>query len=415
MNQINAWIPRCLIAWDKNELPITSNIEGLSHVCLEWAEGKVKRVRPLSNEVLSSHNLVLPRLVEPHAHLDKVFTWKDFPNFSGNYCDAYEANLLEHSKRTKTSVTQRAERALWLAMDNGLRAIRTHIDSFGSVADQSWESLSSLKVKWKGLVDMQLVALTPIGYWSTREGIDFAKRIAPLGALLGGVLLPPFHKPSIREELKNMLALADHLGCGVDIHVDEGEIHPAAGLTQLLDVLDHMTISCSVTCSHVSSMGLLSPNRIRRMADRLAFHGVGVVALPLTNGWLLGGNRSTSSSVRPFAPIKELQQAGVVVAIGGDNVQDSWFPVGNLDPLMLMAISLVFAQTAPWERLGIAPFTTSAANLMDLDWEGTFQVGSPAEFVILQADSWSKALASPPKRKVMIDGVLYETPKKYSQ
>ena len=69
-----------------------------------------------------------------------------------------------------------------------------------------------------------------------------------------------------------------------------------------------------------------------------------------------------------------------------------------------MATSLPLAQLAPWERLGLAPFTTTAAELMSLEWDGTFQVGGPAEFMLLEAASWSEALSTPPKRQVLMAG-----------
>ena len=96
------------------------------------------------------------------------------------------------------------------------------------------------------------------------------------------------------------------------------------------------------------------------------------------------------------------------VALGGDNVQDPWFPGGNFDPLSLMSFALPIAQLAPWERLGLAPFTTAPAYLMELEWDGTFKLGGPADFVLLEARSWSEALSKPPQRKVLINGDWFD-------
>ena len=98
-------------------------------------------------------------------------------------------------------------------------------------------------------------------------------------------------------------------------------------------------------------MGLLPKRRLKRLADRLAHHGVNAVALPMTNAWLLGRKNRKTPLTRPIAPISQLQQAGVTVAIGGDNVQDPWFPIGDFDPVSLMSFSMVLAQLAPWNRL----------------------------------------------------------------
>jgi cytosine deaminase len=45
---------------------------------------------------------------------------------------------------------------------------------------------------------------------------------------------------------------------------------------------------------------------------------------------------------------------------------------------------------------------------MDLEWDGSFQVGSPADFILLDADSWTSALSMSPDRKVMINGAWVE-------
>ena len=41
---------------------------------------------------------------------------------------------------------------------------------------------------------------------------------------------------------------------------------------------------------------------------------------------------------------------------------------------------------------------------MELEWDGMIQIGGPADFVWLDASSWSEALATSPGRKVMAQG-----------
>ena len=105
-----------------------------------------------------------------------------------------------------------------------------------------------------------------------------------------------------------------------------------------------------------------------------------------------------------MAPIKQLQNAGVTVAIGGDNVQDPWYPGGNYDPISLISASMPITQLPPWERLGLSTFTTAASRLMGLESDGILKSGIPADFVVLDAVSWSVAISSQPERKVMIKG-----------
>ena len=104
--------------------------------------------------------------------------------------------------------------------------------------------------------------------------------------------------------------------------------------------------------------------------------------------------------------------AVIVVSVGGDNVNDAWFPFTNFDPINLMAFSMPIAHLAPWDRLGLSPFTSSAASILNLQWDGVLQKGSPADFVLLDSNSWVKALSERPKRRVVVNGeFLNELPK----
>ena len=59
---------------------------------------------------------------------------------------------------------------------------------------------------------------------------------------------------------------------------------------------------------------------------------------------------------------------------------------------------------APWDRLGLSPFTWSPADLLSLKWDGIFQNGSPADFILLDSNSWVKALSDRPERRVVVNG-----------
>ena len=405
---LSAWIPRGLVELSDERVgspaPVTRP-DGLCSLQVSWRDGRIVQVQPLVEGAEEPDGLLLPRLLEPHAHLDKAFSWSRFPNLSGTYAGAMAANLREHQTRTVEVVQERFERAMALIWRHGLRAVRTHIDSLGPGAQCSWEAILDGASRWQDRVIVQPVALVPVEHWGTLEGEELAARVAASGGLLGGVISPPCSGRAPRQALKHLLALADRHGCGVDLHIDEASSEPAAGLFQLMRVLKRMTVSVPITCSHASSLSLLRAPALQRLAERMAHHNVRVVALPLTNGWLLGRQDFCTPLRRPLAPIRQLQRAGVCVAVGGDNVQDPWFPAGNFDPLALIAASLAQAQLAPWERLGLSPFTTAAARLMELEWDGVFRVGAPADAMQLSVHSWAEALAAPPERRLLVRGV----------
>ena len=397
--ELRARCPRSLLDMGSDPLPEAA-VDGLIPVVLTWSDSRITSLKPASEAT----GLVLPRLVEPHAHFDKAFSWTEHPNLQGTYEQALAANFREHETRTALKVQQRGERCLQLAWKHGLRAVRSHIDSLGPGANFSWEVLSDLRNHWRERIELQLVALVPIEHWSTAEGEHLAAAVAKVDGLIGGVLVPPCRGRATRRALRRLLELADRHGCPVDLHIDEAASQPAEGVRQLLRVLESMTVSVPVTCSHASSLSLLSAGALRRLGTRMARQNLQVVALPLTNGWLLGHRDNETPLCRPLAPIRQLQRAGIPVAVGGDNVQDPWYPGGQLDPLALMAMSLPLAQLAPWDDHGLKPFGTDATGLMGLDWDGRLRAGAPADLIHLPEAGWPELLAMACRRRVLAGG-----------
>ena len=402
-------LPRALLDPRITGLPPADG-EGLVSVRLTHRHGILQAIEPAPAGTPSAP-LALTPLVEPHAHLDKAFTAQAFPNAAGDFAGAFAANIREHAQRSREAVHSRGQRALELAWRHGLRAVRSHIDSLGPAAEASWEALASLRQAWRGRVDLQLVALVPIAHWLTPEGEALARRLAAADAVLGGVLGPPFAASGADgRALLALLRLAERHGCAIDLHIDEAADQPGRGLRLLTGLLRRHRIRAPLVCSHASSMALLGDDACRRLAEALAEAEVGVVALPTTNLWLLGKRQARTPLLRIQAPLQQLQRAGVTVAIGGDNVQDPWYPAGAFDPLELLRLTVLLSHGLPWRRLGLAPFTTAAARLLQLPWDGVLRIGGPADLVVLGASSWAELLAGAPQRRVLRQGQWLEPP-----
>ncbi len=400
-------LPRALLDPRLGELPVPDD-EGLVTVALQHQHGRLRAIRPAT---AAAAPLAITPLVEPHAHLDKAFTAAAYPNPEGSFAGAFAANTREHASRTWARVRQRGERALQLAWRHGLRALRSHVDSLGPAAEISWQALEDLRRDWRGRVDLQLVALVPIQHWLTPAGEALAARVAAAGGVLGGVVGPPFAASGADGRgLLALLRLAERHGCGIDLHIDEASDQPGRGLRLLTRLLRQHRIRVPLVCSHASSMALLSDQACRRLAEAMAEAGVGVVALPTTNLWLLGKRRAHTPLLRIQAPWQQLQRAGVSVAIGGDNVQDPWYPGGAFDPIELLRLTVLLSHGQPWRRLGLAPFSTAAARLLQLPWDGVLRLDGPADLVVLAAGNWADLLATAPQRRVLRDGRWLEPP-----
>ena len=64
------------------------------------------------------------------------------------------------------------------------------------------------------------------------------------------------------------MQLANRLNCDIDLHIDESQSCSAGGLKLLLEVLGQVKNEISITCSHLSSMGLLKEKAISHLAKK---------------------------------------------------------------------------------------------------------------------------------------------------
>ena len=332
----------------------------------------------------------------------------EFPNLESNYGGALSVNLEEHKTRTTDKVLERVEKSIKLAIQNGYRAIRSHIDTYKSQSIDIWIELFKLQKKFSSELTLQFVALAPLEFWDTTNGEDLAKIFSSNGIILGGVIVPPFNKKDTSKFLAKMLLLASKYKLEIDLHIDESSIEPGAGIKVLLETIENLKINnIPITCSHLSSLISLSHSEILDLGEKMAEKNIKVIALPLTNFWLLNRSNKTTLLKRPVAPIKQLQKSHVDVSLGSDNVQDPWYPFGNFDPFYMLSCSIPMLQLNPWERMTLSSIFLAPSRLLNLKWDGLIKKGCPADFVILDAQRWADVFSSSLKRKVFIKGDLY--------
>ena len=403
---LNVLIPRSLCTVS-DEINLEVNQDGFAAVQISWEKGIVSVLNSCSSGI-KANKILFPRFVEAHAHLDKSFSWQGNPNLKSDYDSALSVNLEEHITRTPQRVILRAENSIKIAIKNGYRAIRTHVDTYPGQEFNIWSELFKLKSKYSEALKLQLVALAPMDYWSTLEGDELAKILTKNDGMLGGVIVPPMKKGELGDLIKNTLLLANKYQLEIDFHIDESSCDPGIGIKLLLKILNKLKIKVPITCSHLSSVSLLKNKQIELLGKELSDKNIKVIALPMTNFWLLNRDENNTPLKRPIAPIKQLQNKFVDVSIGSDNVQDSWYPFGNFDPFYLMSFAMPMMQINPWDRLSLSAFCTAPARLLNLDWDGIIKEGCPADFVVIDGISWADIFKGDLQRKVFVKGNLYE-------
>ncbi len=406
--QIKVLVPSCICNVNET-VELYVNSDGFTPLEISWNGGVVTKIKSIDIEELDEVKRILfPRFAEAHAHFDKSFSWNNFPNLRSDYANALSVNLEEHITRTPKKVIKRAKKSMNYAISNGYRAIRTHIDTYLSQDEEIWNEIFNLRKEYSNLLELQFVALAPMEFWSTLNGEILAKKLTHNNGLLGGVLVPPFNNKDIHSSLSTLLKLAMKFNLGVDLHVDESSFQPGRGIKLLLKTIDKLNCNIPITCSHSSSLLFLKNREIHKIGKRIAERNIKVIALPLTNFWLLNRDQNNNSLQRPVAPIKQLQKSFVDVSIGSDNVQDPWYPFGNFDPFYLMSHAMPMLQLNPWDQLTLSAFLNAPSRLLGLTWDGVLSVGCPADFVLVEGNNWGDILSNTLKRKVLIRGNWYQ-------
>lgn len=342
--------------------------------------------------------LLTASLVETHGHLDKAYLAEIVPNPTGDLMGAITAMIANRHVMTVSNTIERAERAVRTMSRHGVTTIRTHADVTDDNFLTSVEALVEVRRRTADLVDMQIVALVgwPLVGAAGEVHRTLARDAVAMGAdVLGGC--PHLDSDSSKANAV-LVELAGELDVPLDLHIDE---HTDVSRTSLIDLADRVAASGfarGVTASHCVSLGLQSVDDQRRIADRLAEVGIGVIALPHTNLFLQGRDHQVGMP-RGLTAVKTLREAGVRVAAGSDNLQDPFNPIGRGDPLDAAGLMILAAHLLPADAF--ASVTSVARSILGAPAAGPV-VGERADLMVTPASSIREAIATSAPRSVVV-------------
>jgi cytosine/creatinine deaminase len=276
-----------------------------------------------------SDYIVLPAPAEPHAHLDKALTAARVKVQAGDLSAAIEA-WHEHRRTLDVAdIAERAERAARLSLRRGVTAIRTHVDVGEGIELRAAEALMAVRERLRGLIDVQVVALSyPLAGSAGAENRALVRAALELGVdVVGGA---PHIDADPIGHMEACLELAAEFERPVDLHMDE-HTRSSVDLADLARMVSD-GFPQPVTASHCSSLGMQTPEVQERVAAEVAEAGISVVSCPGTNLHLQAQAERTAKP-RGITALQALLEAGVTVGGGGDNVQDFFHPLGCGDPL----------------------------------------------------------------------------------
>ena len=342
--------------------------------------------------------LLTSSLAEPHAHLDKAFLSERISNPTGDLMGAINAMESGRDQITVDDTIARAERAVRLMVSNGVTAIRTHADVTEWNSIDSIDALLEVRNRTREIVEIQIVALLgwPLSGDLGQANLALGKKAIRLGAdILGGC--PHLDVDPVGANIA-LLQLASELGCGLDLHTDEHTDAHRVSLEDLAERVIAIKFAHSVTASHCVSLGMQTEDVQQRISEKVALASIGVVALPHTNLFLQGRDKSTAPP-RGLTAISKLRRAGVRVAAGADNLQDPFNPLGSGDPLETAALMVLAAHQLPDDAFDA--ISNTAKSVIGTA-QSHLKIGDRADLMLTQADSLREAIANRSARSMVM-------------
>ena len=343
--------------------------------------------------------------VEPHAHLDKAFLADRISNPAGDLMGAIRGLEAVRATITHEDLVERATRAVHLMSKNGVTSIRTHADTTISGGLSSIHALLEVKKNCAHFMDIQVAMLLewPVTGLAGKEHQALARDAISVGIdVVGGC---PHLDPDPRGAVEFFVNLAVESGLPLDLHADENMRPESRDLENLADIVLRDNLSHKMNASHCVALSSRSEADIDLIAAKVAAAHITVTALPQTNLFLQERGVSTNQA-RAITPIHRLQQAGVIVAAGADNLQDPFNLVGRADPLEIA--SLLMISTHVTADMAVQMISSDAHQAVH-GIKSALTVGQPANFVALPATNLRESIAmGPPDRIVVYGGVVID-------
>jgi cytosine/creatinine deaminase len=345
-------------------------------------------------------SMVLPGMIDCHAHLDKGHISPRQPNLTGDFAGAGQANRVDRSARwTSEDLRRRIEFGLMAAWAHGVVAIRTNLDCHGPQADISLRVFDELRAIWSGRVELQANALVPLDTYASDDAVALADKVAGYGGSLGAVarLRGPSHpdSPQNGAALTRLFQLAAEREIDVDLHVDETDNTESRMLREVARVAMREDFPGRIVCSHCCSLALQTDEYIDATLDELLAARIAIVSLPTVNMYLQSRSAGRTPRWRGVTLLHEMKARGLLVAVAGDNCRDPFHAYGDHDMLDTFSHAVRILQLDHPFGAWLDTATRAPSQIMRLDdrYYGAIAVGSCADLIVTRARTYSELLS----------------------
>lgn len=346
------------------------------------------------NEIDLEGKLIMPPYVDPHLHLDYVYTGR---NDGGNVKSGTLFEGIErwhHIKKTQGigDAKNRALEGIREEVSHGIQYIRTHID----VTDPDLTGLKAmleLREELKDKVTIQIVSFPQEGMYAYKNGYELVEEGLKLGAdCVGGIPHFEWAREIGEKSVHSTVELAMKYNKMIDVHCDETD----DVMSRFLELLNALVmiegIGEKTTASHACSFGSADNAYANRMIGLFKKSKINFITPPTENAYLQG-RMDNYPKRRGLNRVKELLQEGINICFAQDSINDPWYPLGNGNMMNVLDNGIHLTHLASYDEIekSFDLITYNGAKTMMIDDYG-LEVGKSANFIVLNESDEFEAI-----------------------
>jgi cytosine/creatinine deaminase len=408
---VQARVPSCFLA----RLPdgVREDDESCAHLDIVVERGRIAALRPggtagegMPPRIDVGGRQVWATMIDMHAHLDKG---QVIPRArpDGTHDGGLRLTAEDRKHWTAEDIAARMRFGLQCAYVHGVSAIRTHLDSHEGIAEPSWAAFRQVRSEWSDRVTLQGVGMVPLSAFRTPWGAKLANLVADAGGVLGGVTdgigtYQGVIGDALDDVLDRFLNVAAERGLDVDLHVDQSDAPAIFSLPHIANAVLRTKFKGRVVCDHCVNLALQREDVARRTIALAKDAGLAFVTLPTSMMYLQDRRPGRTPRWRGVTLAKELRQAGLAIAVAGDNCRDAWFPFGDHDMLDTVQQAVRVFQLDDPIAAAVAMAGPIPSDIIRGGALGRLIEGSPADLILLSARSLNEAMCRPQWDRIVV-------------
>ncbi len=338
-----------------------------------------ERLAAQPGEDIISGGLITPPMAEPHVHLDAALLGQRAPNKSGTLREGIANWSHLRDALTVEDITARALATAEMYASFGTLRIRTHVDTGSLLAV---ETLVGLKADFaqRG-IELQVVAFPQEGILRAPGRREQWEQAMALGCdAVGGI--PHFERTTEEgwDSVRLCFDIAEKYDALLDFHCDETDDPHSRNLEVVCANSLDRGFAGKVVTGHCTALHSYNNPHAAKVIELVAESRVQVVANPLDNS-VLQGRYDHYPIRRGITRVDQLWDAGALVGIGHDSVQDPWYRLGTANMLDTAYMLIHMAHLTSEEQMRHAFFTLSNENHLPFGGPPTLQAGDKAQLL----------------------------------